>query len=159
MVRACPMGLPIPLACHHAGNSVLHMQPLYEINEEKRAKIIKANKTVYRVHKTNARCIYADKIVDRKKAVHCDFGEGGEGIPDFAFRPSPYYPRIFSGLGQSGLFSYPIDFYSDNPSARQLFNGVFSTYASNGEINISNTKIIPDPILTDLVKNIVIKDD
>lgn len=158
-VRSCPFGLPIPYACEHAGDAIDRMQVLEEVDKDRRDKVRKSNRKVYLHEKTGQRCPFADKISEEHKSVHCDYGEGGEALRDFPLRPSPFYPRVFSGLGQTGLFSYPIDYYWDNPQARNLFTGLFSIYASNGEINIMKTAIEPDPILAGLVRNIAIKED
>ena len=133
-IRACPFGLPIAIACHNAGESVKRMEPLESVPKEQRERYKKSNRRVYRHHKENLRCPYADKIVEGKDIVNCDFGDTGEGINDFPLRPSPFYPRVFSGLGQSGMFSYPLSNYSDNSGAQQLFDGIFYMYANSGEI-------------------------
>lgn len=156
-IRKCPFGLPIPLACQNAGTSVLNMQDLEVLDKKKVAATSKANNKIYMRLKTGERCPFADKIAEELEAVHCDFGEGGQGIPDWPIRPSPYYARVFSGLGQTGLFAYPVDFYWDNPEARMLFTGIYSVYASTGEINITKVASEPDPILLDMIKNIAIK--
>lgn len=156
--RGCPFGLPIPLACNNAGNSVENMEALEDLPESKEEKVKAANRRVYRHHKTDTRCPYADKIVEKLHTVHCDFREGGEGFRDFPIRPSPYYPRMFGGLGQRGLYSHPVDYYWDNPEARQFFSGIFSIYASTGEIHINKDSRNPDPSLLALTSNIAIKD-
>jgi tRNA nucleotidyltransferase/poly(A) polymerase len=135
--KECPFGLPIAIACHNAGNSVTQMSEITNGNE----KQIKANKRVYIYHQTGERCKYADKIVEGKDRVHCDWGEAGQGMSDFPLRPSPFYPRVFQGLGQYGLYSYPINEYTDNHGARQLFTGIFSLYASTGQVSISKNAL------------------
>lgn len=150
-LRPCPFGLPITTACKNAGNSVEQMQSIFDVDKSKRTKVSKANKRIYLFHKTNSRCVYADKIADEHDSVHCDYGEAGEKLRDFPLRPSPFYPRVFAGLGNTGLFAYPIDFYWDNPEARSLFTGIYSVYASSGEVNIIKHSIEPDPLLKELV--------
>lgn len=156
-IRPCPFGLPIPTACKYAGDAIDRMQVLEEVEKEKRDGVKRSNKRIYVHSKTNERCPYADKIAEDHEAVHCDYGEGGERLRDFPLRPSPFYPRVFSGLGQTGLFSYPVDYYWDNPEARSLFTGIYSIYASTGEINIKKVAIKPDPILAELIQNLAIK--
>lgn len=156
-VRKCPFGLPIVLACQNAGDSVLNMQDMESLDESKHPAISKANTRIYLRLKTGTKCPFADKISEKLGAVHCDFGEGGQGLSDFAIRPSPYYAKVFSGLGQTGLFAYPLDFYWDNPEARSLFTGIYSVYASTGEICISKIGMQPDPVLIEMVRNIAIK--
>lgn len=157
--RTCPFGLPIPTACKNAGSSVDRMQALEEVDKEKRDRVRRANRRIYVHSKDGQRCPYADKIVEEHDSVHCDYGEGGERLRDFPLRPSPFYPRVFSGLGQTGLFAYPVDYYWDNPQARNLFTGIFSIYASTGEINIQKVAIKPDPVLAELTENIAIKEE
>jgi hypothetical protein len=40
-----------------------------------------------------------------------------------------------------------------------LFTGIYSIYASTGEINIQKVAIKPDPVLAELVENIAIKEE
>lgn len=154
-VRDCPFGLPIAVACHNAGDSVERMEPLKDVPKEQRERYKKSNRRVYRHHKENSRCKYADKIVEEKDIVNCDFGDTGEGISDFPIRPSPFYPRVFSGLGQSGLFSYPLNHYLDHSESQQLFDGIFYMYASSGEIPLRKTSSFePDYHLISTYKEI-----
>lgn len=154
-IRECPYGLPIAVSCHNAGKSVERMEALESVPKAQRDRYRKANRRVYRHHKENERCPYADKIVEEKDIVNCDFGDVGEGIRDFPIRPSPFYPRVFSGLGQSGLFSYPLTHYMDNSEAQQLFDGVFYMYASTGEIPLQKSaNFEPDYHLINTYKEI-----
>lgn len=155
-VRECPFGLPIALACRNAGESVDNMTPLEDVDKEKRSKQAKSNKRVYIFHQTGERCVYADKIVEDKDVVHCDWMEGGQRMRDFPIRPSPFYPRVFHGLGQYGLYSYPVNDYVDNHGARQFFTGIYSLYASTGEILINKQSMESDPILEKLADNLSI---
>lgn len=132
----CPFGLPISVACKNAGESVNRMQELAEAPEEQRERYQRANRKAYRHHQEGKRCIYADKIVEGKDAVNCDYGDYGQGMRDHPIRPSPFYPRVFNGMAQTGLWIYPVGSYWDNSEAQQLFSGIFSIYASSGEINI-----------------------
>ena len=135
--KTCPFGLSIPTACSNAGEeAVARMQALGEVRDEQRESVKKANRRVYRHYKDCSRCPYADKISKDHDAVHCDYGEAGEKMRDFPMRPSPYYPRIFFGLGASGLMSNVVDMYWDNPDSRNLFTGIYSIYASTGEVNL-----------------------
>jgi len=158
-VRECPFGLPIVTACQNIGDAIGRLQVLEEVEKSKREKVRKANWRVYLNSKNGERCPYADKIAEDFDSVHCDYGEGGEGIRDVPLRPSPFYPRVFSGLGQTGLFSFPVNFYWDNNHAQNLFTGIYSIYAASGEVNIRKEAILPDPILAGLVKNIAIKEE
>lgn len=140
-IRECPFGLPITVACKNAGTSVDNMTALENVPKEQREKYRKANRRVYVHENAKERCPYADKIVENKDAVHCDWGESGARMRDEPMRPSPFYPRVFHGLGQYGLYSYPVNEYTDNHGARQLFTGLFSLYASTGEIEINKTAL------------------
>jgi len=122
----CPFGLPIIEACHHAGDSITHMCPLESISKDKRGAVEKANKRVYIYYKTDNRCLYASDIMDDQKVVNCDFGDTGAGMKSPTFSGSPLYPQSFSGLGLSGLYAFPLGFYSDNDASRNLFLGLFS---------------------------------
>lgn len=138
-IRMCPFGLDIAISCKNAGDSVLNMQPLLGVEKDKRRRVQRANRRVYRHHKTGERCPYADKIVEDKDIVHCDYGDNGEGIRDTPMRPSPYYPRVFSGLGQVGLYAYPVNYYIDHGDTQLLFDGVYNIYAQTGEIDFLKT--------------------
>jgi hypothetical protein len=149
-VRECPFGLPISVACKNAGDSVDRMEALTSSNRDEWNKHRRTNRRVYVYHQAGERCVYADKVVHGKERVHCDYGDGGQRQSDFPMRPSPFYPRVFHGLGQYGLYSYPVNDYMDIHGARQLFTGIFSLYASTGEVLINKTSFLPDPILEGL---------
>lgn len=140
-VRQCPYGLPITKACKHVGEAIDQMVPLASVTPEQKEFYAKSNRKVYAHSNTNQQCPYADKIVDAENAVHCDFGEGGARMSDYPLRPSPYYPRMFNGMGQYGLYSYPITFWLDDEGARNNYTGMFSIYAETGEIPITKNKI------------------
>lgn len=152
--KTCPFGLSIPTACMNAGEeSLARMQALEDVKESQRESLKKANRRVYRHYKDCNLCPYADKVSEKHDAVHCDYGEAGEKLRDFPLRPSPYYPRIFFGLGASGLMSNVVDMYWDNPDARNMFTGIYSIYASTGEINILKEAVSPDIHLLDVIKD------
>jgi len=131
-LRECPFGLPITKACRYVGKSIHRMAPLDSAEtKEERKKIKSANKIVYVYHKTGDRCPYADKILESKDKVDCDFGDTGEGFRSVPFRGSPLYPQTFSGIGLDGLHSYPLGFYADNAESRNLFFGLFSLLGHN----------------------------
>lgn len=157
--RDCPYGLVISVSCQNAGITVDQMTILDDVDKKKRNQQAKANRRVYVFHQDGERCAYADKIVEDKNIVHCDYGEGGARMRDFAMRPSPFYPRIFHGLGQYGLYSYRMTDYGDNGSAGHLFNGIYAMYSATGEIMISKESVDPDPILEKLAANLSINED
>jgi len=135
--RKCPYGLEIAISCHNAGQSVDQMQVLDSLPAEKRDRCAASNRKVYRHHQNGERCVYADKIVEGKDFVHCDLGEPGERISDTPMRPAPYYPRVFNGLGQSGLYSWQMGDYTDYSGSYQLFDSLFfAMYASGWKIGI-----------------------
>ena len=154
-VRECPFGLKITISCASAGDSVDKMQSLEDIDKDKRNKYRAANRRVYRHHKTGERCVYADKIIEDKNMVNCDFRDTGERISDTPLKPSPFYPRVFSGIGQTGLYAFPINYYLDNSEAQQLFSGIFHMYASTGEIPLQKTSFIePDYHLVNIYEEV-----
>jgi hypothetical protein len=151
-IRECPFGLPVTLACKTVGNAIDRMQPLEEIAPNKRDICKKANKRIFRHYADGKQCPYADSVIDHKNVTNCDYGDSAAGSHEVAFPASPVYPRIFNGLWPTGLFAYPINFYSDNYESRQIFSGIYSIYSHTGEINIKNGIIEPDPILIELTK-------
>lgn len=125
-LRVCPFGLPITKACLNAGNSVSHMCPLKSVPEEKQDEVKKANSRVYVYYKTGDRCMYAANVMKNQDVVNCDFGDTGAGMHTPAFSGSPLYAQNFSGYGLGSLYAYPMGYYADNMSARNLFFGLFS---------------------------------
>jgi hypothetical protein len=118
------------------------MAVLEFVDKDDRERYANANKKVYLHHRTGERCPYADKIVEDSPIVHCDFGDGGEGLKDSPMRPSPYYPRVFNGLannaggGVAGLVAYPLNSYWENMEAQQLFTSIMTMYASQEDVEI-----------------------
>lgn len=141
----CPFGLPVSTACKTVGEDIYRMVPLDLVERDEREHYAAANRKVYIHHRAGERCPFADKIVDDKPIVHCDFQEGGEGIQDSPIRPSPYYPRVFNGLannaggGISGLMAHPIHSYWQNMEAQQLFESMLTMYAADEEVDIRKT--------------------
>jgi hypothetical protein len=86
----------------------------------------KANKRVYIYHKDNTPCLYAANIIEKFKAVNCDFGDTAQGMHAPAMIGSPLYAQTFSGIGLDGLYAFPLGFYADNNESRNLFQGLFS---------------------------------
>jgi hypothetical protein len=120
-VRPCPFGLPIPEACANAGKSVERMVPI-----EDDIATEKANRLIYVYYKDCENCPFADKIIETKQSVDCDFGDTGQGQKSPSFQGSPLYPQTFSGIGLSGLYAHPLGYYADNNNSRNLFFGLFS---------------------------------
>lgn len=141
----CPFGLPITLACNHAGDSVTHMCPLSTMPKEKREPIKKANKRVYIYYKTDSRCIYAANVLDKHNAVNCNFGDTAAGMHSPTFSGSPLYPQTFSGIGLDGLYAFPLGFYADNNESRNLFQGLFSLVGSKAYELIKEATVAEGP--------------
>lgn len=120
-IRDCPFKLPIPYACKCVGSAIYRMAPTKD-NET----IKKANRLVYAYHKECKQCPFADKILDNYEKVDCDFGDTGQGMESTPFRGSPLYPQLFQGMSLTGLYGYPLSFYGDNNTSRNLFFGLFS---------------------------------
>ncbi len=129
--KKCPFGLPVTIACAHAGDSVAHMCPLNSVSKDKKEKVEQANKRVYIWYKDNQRCIYAHNIIESKNVVNCDYGDVGQGMGAPAFAGSPLYAQTFSGVGLDGLYAFPLGFYADNNESRNLFQGLFSLLGEN----------------------------
>ena len=129
--RFCPFGLPITDACKCVGKAVFKMAPLDAAkDDEQKERIKKANSLVYVYEKTGKRCTFADKVLDGFKKTDCDWADTGQGQKSVPFRGSPLYPQTFSGVNLSGLYGYPLGYYSDNNESRNLFFGLFSFLGS-----------------------------
>src|SRR5690606_29592093 len=93
--------------------------------EQEHKKLTKANKLVYINHKTGEKCPFADSILEEFDKVDCDFGDTGQGQEAAAWQGSPLYPSTFQGLS-GGLHSFPLGFYADNDTSRNMFFGLYS---------------------------------
>lgn len=138
-IRKCPYGLPVALACMNAGNSVQDMEPLDNVPDEQKEKYTEANKRVYRHSQDGTSCIYADKIIEHRDVVVCDFGDTGQGEHESNLSPSPFYPRTFGNIAQTTMAAYPYASYADVSSGRQLFDGIFNSFADKEQILIEKT--------------------
>jgi len=127
-IHSCPFGLSIPVACKNAGDSVLRMEATDKVEKQERELQKEHNVAVYALY-GQGRCVFADKIAENGKAVHCDFGEPGAGMRDTAMDPIQVYPRMFGAMGIHGYYSYPLASYWDNPGNANLFDGIYG-YAS-----------------------------
>jgi len=150
--KKCPFGLPIALACRHAGESVTHMCPLEATPEKERERVALANKRVYLYHKDDRRCLYAVNVFDEAKAVNCDFGDVAQGMGGPAFAGSPLYSQTFSGVGLDGLYAFPMGFYADNNESRNLFQGLFSLLGSGKMPEILKIALLTKGNLWDKLK-------
>lgn len=141
-VHRCPFGLSIQTACKNAGDSVLRMEELDKVDSDDREIQLEHNVAAYAMHGAG-RCIFADKLADNGKVVHCDYGEPGSGMRDFPMDAIQVYPRMFGAMGIHGYYSYPLASYWDNPGNANLFDGIYG-YASQEEpgliINANSTE-------------------
>jgi hypothetical protein len=150
--KKCPFGLPIALACQHAGESVTHMCPLEALPGNKRERVALANRRVYMYHKNDQRCLYAVNVFDEAKAVNCDFGDVAQGMGGPAFSGSALYTQTFSGVGLDGLYAFPMGYYADNNESRNLFQGLFSLLGSSAMPGILRTALLTSGNLWDKLR-------
>lgn len=125
---SCPFGLPIIQACQSAGNCVLKMKELKNLQTEEQNNIEKYNKRIFIYNKTNERCLFADDIIKHKNVVNCDYGEFGEGVRTPKLNGSPLYPQQFSGV--SGIGAEQYEYYLDDNNMRNTPYGLFSLLGS-----------------------------
>lgn len=134
-VRDCPFGLSVNISCKNVGDAIERMEPLDNIDKDSIERYRNSNRRIYRQHKTGERCMYADKIIDIGNAVHCDYGEPGEGIRDTPIKPSTTYITIFNS-NLDGLYSYPMSNYRDINESHQYFGNIYASYLQTGEVLI-----------------------
>ena len=97
--KECPFGLPIPMACSYAGDSILDMDPT---NSEEFCSI--CNNTLYNYERSGERCIYADAVMANNKGVDCNFGTVTSGQRSVKmFHGNPQYPKMWSGFSGIAL--------------------------------------------------------
>lgn len=133
-LRGCPFGLEISSSCETVGEAVNQMEVLDNVPEEQREKYARANRRVYRHHQDGTRCPFAEHILEGRDMVDCDFEEigGSAGVHDPVLTPSPYYPRVMSGLGQAGLYAWQLGSYQDAAGdVGQPYPGMMMFYASD----------------------------
>ena len=131
----CPFGLPIPFACQHAGQTIeklASMDIMPDADEKDQQAIADANIRMmsWLMLKGTCdvgRCPYAAKIFKNQNAVECNYydtapGEGQKSV----LRASPFFSQIYSGVGLNGLLTYPIGYYADYNTSRNLFWSLFS---------------------------------
>jgi hypothetical protein len=135
----CPFGLPIPFGCKHAGKFVENMAPFSsmgkEVSEDEKDQIADANVRLFawelsRSHEEPEKCPYATVIMDNKEAVECNFEDTAPGVPAANLVGAPFYSQVFTGSGGSGLYSYPVGYYADYNTSRNLFFGMYSLQGS-----------------------------
>lgn len=129
-VRACPFGLPVPDACLNAGESI------YRMASSEDEDILKTNLLIYAYHKDGNECPYADKVIEEKGKVDCDFGDTAQGMKSTSFRGSPLFPSIFTGFNMNGIQGYPLGWYSDYDQMRNMFFGLYSIIGNDNSSEI-----------------------
>lgn len=137
-LHQCPYGLEISISCQSVGEAIYKMEPLDEVPLEQLKKYVQANRKVYRHEMTGDRCPYSDKIpLNRNDLVNCDYGDQGAGEREWPMPQNSSYPRMFSGVGQAGLYAYPIGAYTDYPGTLQTVSpGIYSTFSQFSNTNM-----------------------
>jgi hypothetical protein len=129
----CPFGLSILVGCKNVGDLIDKMAPLnimgQDSSEEEKQAIKIANNHLLRWQSPGTKCKYADKIIDIKNVVDCDFdtntaGEGSGG----GLEGSEGNYRQFAGMGYpaGGAVAYPFGHYNNNEIDPGIYSGPFS---------------------------------
>jgi hypothetical protein len=82
--------------------------------------------------------------------VNCDFGDTAAGQKSFPVPAAPDITNYFQGLWTSGLFAFPISYYGDNYSSRQIFAGIYQIYIKTGKVELSNVLLDQSILGTEL---------
>lgn len=131
----CPFGLKISWACKNAGSVIERMAPVdvlgSEATEREKNMLVKANMRLLVWSLMGGQeigeCTYANIVFPDKHAVDCTYGDTAPGTKQRGvLLGSPFYSKIFSGIGLDGLYSYPLGFYSDSNISKNLFYGIYS---------------------------------
>ncbi len=157
----CPYGLAIPLACKSVGTLVDRMAPLeaLELNAtpEDKAKIVDANMKLWawglmQSAEEPMPCRYAGKLFeDERAAVECNHGDTASGMTEKGvLLGSPYYSQMFAGVGIEGVAAFPIGFYADYNTTRNLYFSSSSFAASN--IDREYIKKLADKAYTEAIE-------
>lgn len=117
----CPFGFDIPIGCNHGGDLVKHLSPAinHEVAEENKNALLE-----YISSNESFKCFYADKILNKKQKVLCQFPEEESSIE----MPvgSPLYYKPMSGTLMTGLMTFPLGYYNDNSLDRGYYYGYYS---------------------------------
>lgn len=125
--KICPFGFEIPFACNNAGNLVQHLNPATSPEAAlENFKILKDNNP-------GQKCFYADKIIDAKKKVICQFPEEQDKIE--IPTGSPLYYKPMSGTLMTGLMTFPLGYYNDNSLDRNYYYGYYSIESLSADKN------------------------
>lgn len=126
LLRGCPYGLSITISCLHAGTSIDQMKPLDEVPEEQREKFAAQNRKIYRHLNDGQHCKFLQGVIKNREMVNCNWGEAGGDEHQIPLSPSPFYPRVFQGMGQGGMFGWSLGDYSSNPDSNDSTPGILS---------------------------------
>lgn len=122
----CPFALPIPEGCKSAGKLVMHLQPALS------PEIAEKNNQVFLEFKQEERCIFAQKIMENKDKVICEYPEEEKiEMPT----GSPLYYKPMSGTLMTGLMTFPLGYYNDNSLDRSHYYGYYSIESLSSENN------------------------
>lgn len=140
--ETCPFGLPIPFGCQNVGKLIDKMGSFdmmgKDITEDEKNQISDANTRLLGWHllrsaEESCKCKFAGNIIEEKKAVECNFNDTAPGESPNNLLGAPFYSQVFQGVGTSGLNTYPVGYYTDYNSSRNLFFGMYSLQGEKKE--------------------------
>jgi len=135
----CPFGLPIPFSCGCAGEIIDQLAPLGIMGRDstsaEKEAITDANVRVlaWRLMNNNevtVRCRYAGHILEEQDAVECNYDDTAPGVVPSNVVGNPTYSQVFMGTAINGLYTFPIGYYADYNTSRNLFYGIYSLQGS-----------------------------
>lgn len=122
----CPYGLPITHACKCAGNLVEKMFPIDLADENYKEAILKNNNDILNWQCKKEKCKYAHSLfLEKDNVVECGYDQSGL-VQNPGFNGSPLFTKMYGGIGLDGLYSYPLNYYSDNVPDRGLYYGKYN---------------------------------
>ena len=132
----CPFGLPIPLGCKSAGDSVERMAPLSMLGKDKPEdnvlddetnEVKNANRMLLSIENPCQRCKYAGKVIKDKDKVECNFDSNAPGIGNSpGLVGAPFYSIVYNNATYDGLYSYPVGYFGDENISRNIYYGLYS---------------------------------
>ncbi len=123
--KTCPFGFEIPFACNNAGKLVKYLDPATS------QEIAVKNYQVLQKNNPQEKCFYADKILDNKNKVICQFPEEENKVE--IPTGSPLYYKPMSGTTMTGLMTFPLGYYNDNSLDRNYYYGYYSIESLSSE--------------------------
>lgn len=143
--RICPFGFEIPFGCNNAGSLVQHLIPATS------QEIALENFKILKENNPKEKCFYADKIIDVKNKVICQFPEEQDKIE--MPTGSPLYYKPMSGTLMTGLMTFPLGYYNDNSLDKNHYYGYYSIESLSSEENkILNKKSLQEEFNKAIVK-------